>query len=223
MTWWTDFDVPYAIRQLMAVTCLAFAPLLLWGAIRSRRILVAGILPIVCATTFWLLFVTLSISARIWSTSHMPHRPLRVGPSSLSLIDFVQTFAWLLWLPSLVGAAVLYLRRRRGRTALSRRAAFSVIGVYTAVAVLCSTVVLGAWYSHEDTVYAEGFTLAKWGRLHAGMTRADVHAVLGEPLAGHCRFAPAVECWVANYSAGHFAAVWFESDRVVRVHRWFSD
>jgi outer membrane protein assembly factor BamE (lipoprotein component of BamABCDE complex) len=97
--------------------------------------------------------------------------------------------------------------------------------VYMALAVLVTTSEIAlAEYAHEDTIFADGFSLTRWRQLRIGMTKPEIHEIMGSPLPSDvCLFGDAAECWVSNNSAGHFAVVWFAANRATRVYRWYSD
>ena len=83
-------------------------------------------------------------------------------------------------------------------------------------------------FDHEDTVWANGFTLSRWESVTNGMSHADVREILGAPLANpHNTFADTpnetVEWWVRNWSAGYYAVVWFEDGIVKRKNFWYMD
>jgi hypothetical protein len=98
------------------------------------------------------------------------------------------------------------------------------VASYILLVTVWATLTLGvAEYDHEDTIVADGFTESRWQELRLGMSRAEAYELLGPPLRNACRFDAIPDCWIANYSAGHFAAVWFDGDRVTRIQRWYSD
>jgi hypothetical protein len=101
---WADkFDVVYAARQVAFVAAMAMAPVVLWSALKARRLSVFVVAPGFIAAAAWLLFQTLSASSRVWSHSTVPYVPFRVGPSSFTLRELAWWFAWSVWLPSLAG------------------------------------------------------------------------------------------------------------------------
>ena len=223
--WTSNFDVGYATRQVTIVAILALAPAVLWSVLKARRLLAVVVGPALLLTVAWLLFVTLAGSSRVWSNSELPYVPFRVGPSDFSLRELAWWLPMSLWAPSLAWCLLLTgWRRWRAATVYSHGAIVARLAAYILVAVAWTTLTLVITeYDHEDTVVAEGFTPRRWERLKPGMTRTQVHELLGPPLPGHCQFDSIPECWVSNYSAGHFAAVWFDGDRAVRIQRWYSD
>jgi len=219
------FDVTYAIRQLSIVTVLAMAPAWLFGWLRARRLLLLVIAPATVLADLWFVYQTLATSARIWDHSALPYTPLKVGPSYLSLFELGWVLVLMLWMPFAAFwiGGILWRRWRRVQPTQKRATTLRVC-MYLLAATCVTSVVLGVTeYAHEDTVFASGFSLVKWRAVQTGMNRSQVHALLGSPLKGACTFAPSAECWVANFSAGHFAAVWFEDERATRVYRWYSD
>lgn len=223
--WISTFDVGYAARQVAVVAFLALAPAVLWSAWRARRLLVLLVVPSFGLSVAWLLFVTLAASSRVWSFSKVPYVPLRVGPSDFTLRQLAWWLAASVWAPSLAAWLLRWWwRTRQPATQYSYRSKVPGLIAYMVAAILWTTLTMGiAEYDHEDTVVAQGFSLRKWEQLEPGMTRTEIHQLLGPPLQGLCRFGSIPECWVASYSAGHFAAVWFEGDRAVRIQRWYSD
>ena len=111
----------------------------------------------------------------------------------------------LLWAPFVVWWFMGFLwGRRKHLPGPSLHAIAVLLSIYMVLATCTTTFIMFlVEYAHEDTVFADGFSLWKWRQLRSGMTRSEVHALLGEPLRGHCSFAPSAECWVANFSAGH--------------------
>lgn len=219
------FDVTYAIRQLSIVTGLTMAPVWLFGWLRARRLLLFVIAPATVLADFWFVYQTLATSAGIWNHSAFPYTPLRVGPSYLSLFELGRVLVLMLWVPFAAFwiGGILWRRRRREQPTQNRATTIRVC-MYLLAATCVTSVVLGVTaYDHEDTVFASGFSLVKWQAVQTGMSRSEVHALLGNPLEGSCTFAPSAECWVTNFSAGHFAAVWFEDEKATRVYRWYSD
>ena len=223
--WVSSFDVGYAARQVTIVAILALAPAVLWSALKARRLLAVVVAPSLILTIAWLLFDVLYVSSRVWSGSDLPYIPFRVGPSVFTLRELVWWLAMSLWAPSL--AVYLLLRlwtSRRAPKPYSQTAIVVRLLSYMLLAVTWTTLTLMvAEYDHEDTVVAEGFSEIRWQQLQPGMSRAEVQGLLGPPLRGHCQFDQGPECWVSNYSAGHFAGVWFEGDRATRIQRWYSD
>jgi hypothetical protein len=222
----SGYDLPYAFRQIAAVTILVAAPAGLYTWCRRRRLFYVLIGPMASLSGLWLLFQTLATSASVWRGTQLPYTPFRVGPSYLSLLELGWILPLILWTPFAASWLLGSLwRRRRHIPRISPGAAALALSVYMGLATCATTMIfVGVEYAHEDTVVAPGFSLGKWRRLRIGMTREEVHRLLGEPLRGRgCSFDPTAECWVANFSAGHFAAVWFEGDAVNRIQRWYSD
>jgi hypothetical protein len=223
--WASRFDVGYAARQVTIVTAVALAPAVIWTALNARRLLVLFVAPGFILTVGWLLCDVLETSDRMWSHSALPYVPFKVGPSIFTVRELVWWFAITLWLPSLLGLGVLKRWRtwRAAPPCPNRAIVVRLVTYMVLAAVWTSLTLVVCEYDHEDTVAAGGFSVSKWRQLKSGMSRREVHELLGPPLEGHCQFTTNAECWVSNYSAGHFAAVWFEGDRATRIQRWYSD
>ena len=223
--WASQFDVGYAARQVTIVAILGLAPAAVWSAFNARRLLTRVVAPGFILTVAWLLFDVIAVSSRVWSRSGVPYVPFKVGPSLFTLQGLVWWLAISLWAPSVAAYyPVRWWRKSRTAPPHSQKAIVAWLVCYMLLAIAWTTLTLGiAEYDHEDTVVADGFTESRWRQLRTGMSRAEVHELLGRPLRGLCQFDTVPECWVSNYSAGHFAAVWFEDDRATRIQRWYSD
>jgi hypothetical protein len=218
----STFDVPYAVRQLTSLTALVMAPAWAFGISQGRRLMLFIVALASVCLDLWLLYGTFAASRRIWEQTAFPYAPFKVGPSYLSLLDLCPVVIVVLWVP--FGLYWIFEFWRHRQHASSSARVIRVLCAYIVAATAVTTVIVEVGeYAHEDTVFSDGFSLTKWRKVHDGMTRTEVRAVLGEPLAGHCSFAADAECWVSNFSAGQFAAVWFKNDKAFRIQRWYSD
>ena len=229
MELWTRFDIPFVLRQVGILALVVAAPPILFSVLQVRRRLFISA-ALVGGLAVWALlsWQVVSSSLAIWEGDPVPITPLPIGPSYLSIREFVPVAA-VVWLPWALYATVAVLRRRRrlvddardGR----RVAIMTLYFIYSALWL--GFFLFALEYSHEDTMYAEGFTKSRWDSVSKGMTEEQISAILGPPLAASLQPAFAIAqgatCWVRNWSAGHFACVWFERQKSVRVYRWYSD
>jgi hypothetical protein len=222
------FDIGFMLRQCALIAGLAFIPLVAIAALSRRR---RWLLPLslACGGAAWIvLFLTVFQRIDSIRRDSLPYQPFRVGPSIFALWDILLLLGFTVWLPTLV----IYLLARHlvGR----RRHSFSPVVVVACFLIYSLVGTAWTWFwlrmaewSHEDTFTAPGFSWAAWKLVRPGMTRTEVEAHLGPPISPEFRPAFAqqqgAECWVSNLSAGYFAAVWFESDKVVRKQFWYSD
>jgi len=213
------FDIPFLLMQSGLLAALAFLPVFVVAALSPRR---RWALPLVltCGIIGWALVFYLAVGeVGRYLHGEAPYKPFRVGPSVFGLWDSFRWLSLVFWVPLL--GAYLALRTlipwRPGRG--------PVLGALLFCAVVVTT--LAWWSSLEDTFVAPGFSWRSWNTVGQGMTRSEVHTLLGPPLP--IEFQPAfardqnAECWVSNLSVGYFAAVWFERDSVKRLRLWYSD
>jgi hypothetical protein len=213
---WSQLDTWYAARQVSILALLAFAPFLCLRFYRRRLAAIGGAALLGTAVALWA--IVLKTSASIWSDSSVPYAPLRVGPSPFAIREMLPVVAVVVWAPAAVavGLAIL-LRSSKGRVGLATWLATGWCGLF-----MCAAVVAVEW-SHEDTVWARGFSLQRFQAVRAGMSRHEVHALLGPPLQGPALLGPGSEAWVRNWSAGYWAVVAFDGDTVTRAQWWYSD
>lgn len=229
MELWTRFDIPFVLRQVGILALVVAAPPILFSLLQVRRRLFLSA-ALVGGLAVWALlsWQVVSSSLAIWEGDPVPITPLPIGPSHLSIREFVPVAA-VVWLPWALYGTVAVLRRRRRLVDDARDGRrVAIMTLY----FLYSTLWVGFFlfaleYSHEDTLYAEGFSKSRWDTVSNGMTVEQVSAILGPPLAASLQPAFAISqgatCWVRNWSAGHFACVWFERQKSVRVYLWYSD
>jgi hypothetical protein len=182
---------------------------------------VSAVVVLVWSLLFWTVVLD---SSRVWARDAVPIAPLPIGPSYLSLFDIARVVALTAWLPT----GVLLLVWGWRRPARLRALATPLLIVFMLLTGCWASLCLGLIeYTHEDTVYAPGFSMHAWNQVRLGMPEVDVFRLLGPPLPIELqpRFATddGAMYWVRNWSAGHSAAVWFERQRVTRVEMWYSD
>jgi hypothetical protein len=205
---------------------LVVAPALAVCVRPSRRRLLWVVLPALAAFWVWFAFQTRGTIPSVGElNSSAAFRPARIGPSYLSVLDLAMAVPVVLWVPFVLSyISYRLLRRHRRLPPVPGGVAGVVLLTYMALAALMTSEMVLVEYAHEDTVFADGFSLTRWRQVRVGMTKPEVHAVMGSPLPPDiCRFGAAAECWVSNNSAGHFAVVWFADHRATRVYRWYSD
>ena len=213
------FDIPFLAIQSGFLVALAFVPVFAVAVFSPRR---RWALPVVltCGIVAWALVFYLTVGeVGRYLQGEAPYRPFRVGPSIFGLWDSFRWFVLVFWIPVL--GAYLAVRTlipwRPGRR--------SIVGGLLLCAIVATT--LAWWSSLEDTFVAPGFSWRSWSTIRQGMTRAEVHSLLGPPLPSG--FQPAfardenAETWASHLSVGYFAVVWFEQDRVKRIRLWYAD
>ena len=220
-----SFDLWFVAQQAALLTCIVIVPVLGYTLL-ARGAARVGFWLAVAAV--WGLFVLtiVKVSADVWAEASVPYVPFRTGPSFLSLKNLIAFVALTVWLPFLCALAVRRWRRRGSAVATPSYPRW--IPVFVLVTACLQALWLAASdYAHEDTIFAEEFTTGAWNQVQVGMSRARVEELLGPPLPQSLqpRFDahPGATCWARNWSAGYFAAVWFEGDRVSRTQFWFSD
>jgi hypothetical protein len=218
------FDIPYALRQTAVVAAIVVMPFLVYATLSDRRTRwQVGVGSVVVWQT--LFAIVLWVSSRVWSPGDLPFRPLAVGPSHLSLFDIARVVAVTIWAPAAILFTVIHWRRRR--RLVTHAAGGWVLLVMVGATCWTGLFIGAAGYAHEDTIYTPGFSLRRWHQVRDGMTRDEVVHLLGQPLPEHLQPLFAREagalCWVRNWSAGHFAAVWFDEGKVARAQLWYSD
>lgn len=226
----TSFDIPCLVRQSVLVALFPSLPLIVFACIGRRRWLwwlcggasMASIL---------LIFVAfLRCSMRIWHDSSLPYEPFKVGPSMYSILDALPILALTLWVPVILvlGGVLLLLHFRRRQTALPL-AMFSLTIFFAPFGTFWTWGMFDAIeFSHEDTVWADGFTMSRWQSVTNGMSRTEVERLLGPPLPNPPNSfvdepGETAEWWVRNWSAGYFGVVWFEDRVAKRKHFWYMD
>jgi hypothetical protein len=221
----SGIDILFLLRQDAAIATLAFLPLFLVGAVSPKR---RWLFPVGLSCGFggWLALVvfstfTLEKITQSWPT--LPYRPLQIGPSGFALFENAIVLALTVWTPAAVAYIGLrYLAENWEAIRLGKGAAITAFLTYTVVATPW------AWLlSWETTFVAPGFTRVGWRQIEVGMTRTAVETTLGPPIRDP--HAPAfardqsADCWVSNFSEGHFACLWFRADQVERKLIWYSD
>jgi hypothetical protein len=218
-----QLDVPYLLVQTGLLVGLAFVPLFLISVVSPRRrwlsLFVLACAVVAWAVVFWSVVVEVD---RYLPTGDAPYKPFRVGPSLFGIWDSIPFFAMVLWGPTLGAYWVIRIVARRRH--LRIRPILVIIGIV--LGSLFSAAVVW-WASLEDTFSTPGFSWKIWQDIRQGMTREEVHRILGPPLPGSLQpsFAreQGAEVWVSNLSVGYFAVVWFENNRVARTRLWYSD
>jgi hypothetical protein len=222
-----DIDLLFLARQEGLIALLAVLPLLTIGTVSRKRKLLLP-LGLFCGLGSWITFVMWSTHFLVLggvsnSWSAPPYRPLEIGPSVFAFMENVTVLALTLWLPAgMAYAALHYLADRRRVIRLGKGLAVAAFVGYTLVAAPW------AWfYTMEDTFVAPSFTRAGWAGVAPSMDRADVERKLGPPIPESHKPAFArsqgAECWASHLTAGHFACVWFRSDKAERKLLWYSD
>lgn len=233
MNSWRSFDLPFLIRQALLLAGLCVGPVLVYAALSAkRRVLAASVGGLFILGWLFLVLSFLQTNLRIWSDSPVPYTPFRAGPSTYSLLHLAPTLGLFVWLPSLLALTIAHVavRRRVGKT-LQTRTAMGITSFFALAGLLWGWFcVTGSEFNHEDTVWSDGFSFASWAQVEPGMTREQVEHLLGKPfpepimwgqMEGEERWERA--WWVRNWSAGYFAVVWFDKDRVQRKQFWYSD
>lgn len=215
-------DMSYLLVQSAILVGLAFVPLFLISAISPRR---RWLIPLVlvCAVVGWaVVFSSVVAEVGRYLPAEPPYKPFRVGPSAFGVWDGIPRLALTFWGPVLVTYVAIHV--------VARRRNLKIRSALVIVAIVSSSVLgtaLAWWSSLEDTFATPAFSWGPWQAIHQGMTREEVHQLLGPPLPD--AFQPSfardqgAECWVSNLSVGYFAAVWFDGDRVRRTRFWYSD
>lgn len=221
-------DILFLLRQCGIIAGLTFVPLVAIACLSPRR---RWLLPLslVCGGAAWVvLFAALFSGMNGIARGPLPYQPFRVGPSAFALWDILKLLSLTLWLPTVVVYGLLRYFVARRHYGIGRSAVVLSFLIYSILGTTWTWLWLRvAEWSHEDTFAAPGFSWAGWTQVREGMSRADVEAQLGQPIP--VAFKPAfareqgAECWVTNLSAGYFAAVWFQNDRVSRKQFWYSD
>lgn len=183
MNWLLNWDISYIVRQTAILSLYPVVPLLLIAAVGRRRCLLAWC---GCAyiATFAMVLVVIVSSALGFFGLTPPYTPFRIGPSLHSILDVLYVFILWLWIPSLtiLGVLMIVIKARRKQTAvpiamLAITACFAVVGPIWTVFLFHK-----CGYTHEDTVWAEGYSESGWRKLQTGMTRQQAITLLGRPL-----------------------------------------
>ncbi len=176
--------------------------------------------------------------------------PTSVGPTLLTVLELAIPIVLFVWLPLLLfpiaSVARKYLQRRDAppstkRYAVDRRSII-ILGACWLFSLIMTTFVLFITEAaHEDSAFANDFTLYRWLQVDTGMTYEQVHAILGPPLsqlASDSFFTSQVnpmakrlsnsnevevQLWARSSSAGWFAVIWFSDGKVVVKKLWFID
>ncbi len=232
----TSFDIPYLIWESALITLILAIPLIVFSFF-GRRWWVWTLTVASIAISFCVLFsLFLRGNLALWGNhlpDGLPYRPFRVGPSVYSIVRCILPFcAMTIWLPSLlIMTLVIRMLRRCKQHHLIPVAMASLIILFAFIGKLfiegyCFIVE----FSHEDTVWADGFTFKNWNQVEVGMTRQKVIGLLGQPFPepiswGYREGEEGMErlWWVRNWSAGYFAVIWFDNGRVHHKQFWYSD
>jgi outer membrane protein assembly factor BamE (lipoprotein component of BamABCDE complex) len=83
---------------------------------------------------------------------------------------------------------------------------------------------VGGLFGH-DTIYSDGYSVRRWRAVKVGMTRAEVHDLLGDPLYSNAA-SSGKEKWSYSKQRGshdnwHMRFVIFKEDRVTQVFTYF--
>ncbi len=226
----TSFDILYLVRQSALVALFPIVPLVVFSFIGRRRWL-WGLCGAASVVSLLLIFgMFLHCNVRIWHDSSIPYEPFRVGPSMYSIVDTLPVLALTLWLPAMLilGGAILVLRLRHRQNSLPL-AMLSLIIFFAPLGIFWTWGMFSAIeFSHEDTVWADGFTMSGWRSVTNGMSHADVQMALGPALPNpHNIFSDkpgeTAAWWVRNWSAGYFGVVWFQDGVVMKKNFWYMD
>lgn len=222
MSFLSDWDVLYMVRQSALLSLYPVLPLIVFALLGRRRYLwkwVAGSYLLTLGGTL----AAIAVSVSGLYASGFPCIPFRVGPSWHSILDMFPVFLVSLWLPSFAILGLLLLILKLRKKTVSIPLAMLCMTAYFALVGSIWTVFLfnACGYTNEDTVWAEGFSVGKWKDIQAGMTRREVVAILGKPLSEtkDRESGSEVLLWSDFYSTGYKAKAEFKKGKVVSVDK----
>lgn len=228
MSFFSNWDFVYILRQSALLSLYPVVPLLAFALIGRRRYLWSWC---GCAYlgTLVLAMATIIYTSQGLYESGLPSTPFQVGPSDHSILDLFFVFVLTLWIPALAvaGILVVVLKYRKKANAITlamlmMTAYFAVVGPVWTVSIFYNS-----GYLHEDTVWARDFCFDRWNSIEEGMTRRLVLTKLGQPLPSETvkvsQSNADILVWADCSSAGYRAEIEFVRGKVASKKFGFSE
>lgn len=220
MSFLSDWDILYIVRQAALLSLYPILPLIVFALLGRRRYLWKW-----CAGSYLGTLIAavaaIAVSVSGLYASGLPYTPFRVGPSGHSILEMFYVFLVSLWLPSFAILGLLLLGMKLKRKTASMPLAMLCMTAYFAMAGSIWTVFLfnACGYTNEDTVWAEDFSPRKWKDVKEGMTRREVIAIVGLPISSihGSELGSEVLLWSDFYSTGYRAKAEIKKGKVVSV------